>query len=150
MPLITINASPALLEGVILRPSDVLELQATTGESPEQALKRSAEVSTWWRAAVNQAGQVVAAFGVAPYPSDLPGVGSPWFLASEEIYQHPMQLLRHSKRWVELMQQQYPLLVNYVDVRHHQALKWVSWLGFTFMSTTQGVNGETLLQIIRR
>lgn len=140
----------SVLIEMALRQSDIIEMQATSGLGPKEGLMRSISVSDWWRAAINEEGKIVAVFGVAPVDLGLPGVGSPWFLATDEAEEHPQHVYRQAKRWVEMMQEQYPVLVNFVDVRHKSALQWVSWLGFEFVQDqTPGKNGETLIQIIR-
>lgn len=139
------------LQKVKLRASDILECKATSGVPEDQILEVSIGVSKWWWAAVVD-GVVAAVFGVAEMPSEgnLEGIGVPWFLATDEANKHPFHIFRQAKRWLDMMNDEYPVLVQFVDARHKEALQWVTWLGFeVIQTTTPGRNGETLIQMIR-
>lgn len=54
---------------------------------------------------------------------------SPWLLATDELPQHPVKVMRYSfiflKRWLS----RYGKLMNHVDARHTRAIEWLSALG---------------------
>lgn len=141
---------PSELVQMQLRESDILEMKATSGLAPKEGLLKAVEVSDWWRAIKDEKGQVLAVFGVSQIPGVLSGTGSPWFLATDAAMQYRIHFFRLARKWLDRMQEEYPVLVNFVDARHKEALDWVAWLGFEFVQTTStGLNGETLIQIIR-
>lgn len=134
-----------------LRESDILEIAATSGADPSDVLERSIEVSDWWSALVDPEDGLIAVFGVAPsrLGGPLPGIGCPWFLATAKFYNHKHGVCRLAKKLLGRMHETYPVLFQFVDVRHEAALEWVLWLGFEFAQVTAGRNGETLIQVIR-
>lgn len=110
-----------------LRESDVQEIQAISGRSPEDALHAAVECSAWSFACVDDAGKPLAIFGLAPIA---PGTASPWFLATDDLKEHSREFLRISRRWVEEISERYPVLLNYVGVHNTRALKWLRFVGF--------------------
>lgn len=141
------------LAQVKLRESDILEIAATSGMVPTEALLRSTVVSDWWAAISDPEDGIVAVFGVAP--SRIPGsslpAGCPWLLATDAFYKHKHAMCRIARKSIADMHQQYPILFQFVDARHKAALEWVLWLGFDVVNTlTKGRNGETLVQVVRR
>lgn len=146
----TKETCPGIVANMKLRDSDILEIAATSGLSPDEAIRRSIEVSSEWKAAISDTGEVLAVFGVAPVYIGLPGIGSPWFLATDAAEKHNVAIFRKAREWLEEVNNKYPVLVNFVDVRHKAALQWVTWLGFDLIQDqTQGLNGEVLIQIIK-
>jgi len=111
-----------------MRASDLRELRAL-GLDPFVALYDGIKVS---RDAVTGLvdGRVLGMFGVAVYVP-LSDEGCPWFLGSYEVPQHSRAFLRFCKTGLSHIAPQYSLLVNYVDARYPEAVRWVRWLGFT-------------------
>jgi len=77
-------------------------------------------------------GEPVCMFGVVPAGDILGGVGAPWFLATEKLQSHRVKFLRLNRQYLSKMLDIFPHLIDYVDVRHTRAIRWLSWLGFTF------------------
>lgn len=134
-----------------LRDSDILEIAATSGADPADVLAMSVEVSDWWSALVDPVDGLVAVFGVAPsrLGGPLPGIGCPWLLASDAFYKHKHAVCRLGLKLIARMHKTYPVLYQFIDVRHEAALEWVLWLGFEVVNVTDGRNGETLIQVAR-
>ncbi len=135
-----------------LRHSDVLEIEATSGVDPADVLEMSIGVSDWWYALVDPVDGIVAVFGVAPsrLGGPLQGIGCPWLLASDAFYKHKHAVCRLAKKLLKRMHETYPVLFQLVDTRHEAAVEWVLWLGFEVVHVTEGRNGETLIQVVRR
>lgn len=118
-----------------LRAADVQEIEAGTEVPPDLALFQSWAFSEKaWSLLVPQHG-AVAMWGVAPFRSD-PTTASPWLLATEEFRNHKRELVRCTKHYIAEMARGYRRLVNYVDVRHTDSLRWLKWAGFTISSYT--------------
>ena len=74
-------------------------------------------------------GVPVAAFGVTA-GCYLTRTGTPWLLASDEIYDHIYDFLKTSKIIVEYWSNNWDVLSNYVDARNIISIKWLKFLGF--------------------
>jgi len=73
----------------------------------------------------------VCMFGVTPLDI-LGGIGSPWLLGTEEVKRYGLTFLRFNKKYIPVMLELFPRLVNYVDVRNEISVRWLKWLGFRF------------------
>jgi hypothetical protein len=115
--------------GPLIRQSDRDELEAASAASAEAALFFGITKSTLaWSAHCTEGPLCI--FGIAP-TSVLTGAGVPWFMATDLISKYQFTFLRHSKHYVTIMRQHYPIQVNYVDDRHLEAQRWLKWLGYT-------------------
>lgn len=117
---------PVLAEN--MRVPDIIELAAASGRSPEQALRHAMIRSTKKWSIVNN-NKCVGMFGLTAAPGR-PEVGVPWLLSSEEIGEFPIKFLRGTRRYIRMFQNEYPVLTNYVDIRHVEAQRWLEWCGF--------------------
>lgn len=113
-----------------LRAADIEEVRAASGLPPEAALRFSFRSSSRVWVALNERGRAWTMFGVAPYGDGTTGV--PWLLATDEAQAHRKFFMRNTKQYVEAMGADYTRLINYVDVRHKESLRWLKWAGFTF------------------
>lgn len=75
-------------------------------------------------------GRVVCIFGVRE-ASPLSRTAYPWMLCTDELPKHALSFLRGSRVYVGMLRERYERLENYVDVRNHDAIKWLGWLGFS-------------------
>jgi len=114
-----------------LRPEDVAECQAASGQAPLEALNTALEVTRHPRALLAN-GQPIALFGVATVPGQ-PDLGAPWLLGSPEIEAHSREFLRRSREELERMRHPFTRLTNYVDARNHTHIRWLEWLGARFV-----------------
>ena len=73
---------------------------------------------------------VIAIFGVVTVS---PNVGSIWLLGSGRIKSIQREFLRHSKYWLEQLHKDHDLLCNCVYAGNEVHIKWLKWLGFTFI-----------------
>ncbi len=118
-----------------MRPADVAEVWAAAHHSPKTAIQISIQGSRDPKAVLYN-GKVLCIFGVAEgWAAGLGALsttGMPWMLTSHAIRGHRKMFLQATRREVQFMRAQYPLLVNYVDARHAEAIRWLRWLGFNF------------------
>ena len=110
----------------IMRKSDVEEVWASDGLSPEDALRQSLAASSTAFSGFAD-GKIVLMYGVAP---DDAGDGIVWMLASDELEKHQTAFLRRSKAFVNCVCSCYSTLRNMVDARNETSIKWLRWLGF--------------------
>jgi len=96
---------------------------------PHSALENALSKSfAAWTGMVND--EPVCMFGVVPAGGLLGGVGTPWFSATPELQRHRVSFIKACRRHLEMMLDIFPLLVDFVDVQHKSAIRWLSWLGF--------------------
>lgn len=111
-----------------LRKGDVAEIKAASGLAPEDALVLSLAMSPKSWAWLHK-GKVMAVFGVTPHPLKN-GVGIPWMLAARSVERHKHYFVRNSRRYIEQMHEECPVLENYVDCRNTASIQWLHWCGF--------------------
>ena len=131
-----------------LRAADKAEISAMSGRFPVNALLAGLEGDVSLTA-VSPEGDPLLMFGVAP--SRFPGAGYIWMLATDDILKHRMQFLRQSTQYIDSLHDFYPLLHNYVDARNSLHIRWLKWIGCTFIKThtRMGVQGRPFHEFVR-
>jgi hypothetical protein len=115
-----------------LREADRCELVALEGQGidPFHVISRAVTMSSHVWAFVRVADNMpISLFGVAPMADH---IGSPWMLGTEELYEHPRELVVFGRRYISLMTGAYPVLLNYVDARNEKSVRWLKRMGFQF------------------
>lgn len=126
------NTDPDYI-GMRLREADLREMQAVQGAhvDPVEALRYGIEVSYFpFVATLDDA--PVCVFGAVPEPHD-PRFGCVWMMGTDAITTHPKTFLRHSKEYLEKVAEPFDLLWNCVDKRNTVHIRWLKWMGFTFL-----------------
>jgi hypothetical protein len=113
-----------------LSKKDQDELWASLGMENYAALSWSFFASKECNTIIMPDNSVAGIFGISN-PSK--GVGCPWLMGTNRIPEITIPFLKQSRKWVEKQNNKYPLLMNYVDERNDVAIKWLSFLGFTFI-----------------
>lgn len=119
--------SDVIRMGDHLRKSDVEEVWASHHHTPQTALIDSYNMSTFCLTVLIK-GEPVAMFGLAPQ-SLLDDHAAVWLLATDKLETIGREFLRESKRFINMMLEQYPLLENYVDARNLVSIEWLKWCG---------------------
>lgn len=118
-----------------LRQADKNEVWASDGYSPLEALRTSYSLSKPCFTAVLD-DEPLAMFGTVPILSN---VGSIWLLGTDSVSKAPTSFLRWSRRLLPFLLQPYDMVCNLVDARNTVHIRWIRWLGFTFIrKTTHG------------
>lgn len=115
-----------------MRKQDVEEVQASSGLEPLEALLFSMQFSDEVYAIIAGDEEVIGLFGVTP--TEDPIVGCPWLLASDRLPEVSKEFIPQSLEWVNQINKKYPILRNYVDARNRIAIRWLGYLGFTFIN----------------
>ena len=132
----------------LLRQADIMEIEAASGLSPEAALLHGVECGRPTLSFVDPKGGLAGMFGVTP--TDDPLVGAVWMLSSGAIERYPIHFLRRCRPWVDKFHEAYPVLMNYVDQRNDVHIRWLKWMGFTFVRLVPyGVNQLPFYEIVR-
>lgn len=112
-----------------MRACDRREIWASSRSAPLASLRRGVSSSVMTYTGLVE-GRPVCILGVAP-ASLLSGVGTPWMLATAGLERAARPMLRLSLPIVEVMNETFPVLVNFVDARNVKTVRWLEWLGFT-------------------
>lgn len=109
-----------------MRQCDKDEVYASCGMYPHDALKESMELSDkTWVATVGIS--PIAIFGISVINEEFSVV---WMLGTDELYDHPREIMRASKRIIKSMHEHSRILYNYVDTRNVKAIQWLLSIGF--------------------
>ena|SRR3990167_8870523 len=119
-----------------MRLADILELEAC-GLTPLRALERSVKASEKAFTVLFD-GVAVAMFGVRPIEDDTVlgrvARGEVWFLTGEGFERRPLSALKLARRVIRQLLERYDVLLNFIDGRYTQALRFAAALGATFHS----------------
>ena len=130
-----------------LREADRQEVLAASGLEPEEALLDA--VGDDFAKVITIGGKLTLAFGVAPV-SDM--LGAVWMLSSTALDDRRTAWIvaRHSRYWVDHMNDMYPVLFNYTDCRNDLHHRFLRYHGFNFINKHNiGKNGEPFYEIVR-
>lgn len=128
------NVRPATVEDCQhlaprLRREDIEEVRAASGLEPLVALTLGLRLGECL--VMECKGERFGLFGVCP--TQTPGVGLVWMLATDSIHTHRTRFIRECRKWVKHLHTNYPVLWNYVDARNELHIRWLHWLGFEFI-----------------
>lgn len=119
----------ALLREMPLRLIDQVEIRATLGENPNEALCCAAKVSDFCELVFHD-GELLAVYGVVGAPGAEYGI--PWMVCTEHVYEHKTVLLRWTKTLIKQVRERgHRVLFNYVSAINIDCIEWLEWLGFT-------------------
>ena len=114
-----------------MRQADIDEIRASSGlnhyEGLQQSVKASVECYTAWIG-----NSPIAIFGISA--TDNESIACIWMLGTDIIKEHRIEFLRKSREWVDEFQNTYSVLFNNIDARNTVHIKWLQWLGFTFIN----------------
>ena len=128
--IVTATAEHIPMIAAQVREADRAELWAAACQTPEQTMTLGLRISEMsWTGLMD--GIPVCMFGVV-LASVLGNIGRPWMVGTHHLDEHPTVFLRRCKGCVKIMMDRFNQLENYVDVRNEQALRWLTWLGFSF------------------
>lgn len=116
-----------------LRPEDLAEVRANSGHDAKTTLLLGHLLSDQSYTMVGYEGDPVGMFGVCPTQTEQ--VGAVWMLCTEDLVRHTVPFLRNCRKggWLERLHQDYPILTNHVDERNIVHIRWLQWMGFTFV-----------------
>ncbi|WP_461521171.1 hypothetical protein [Porticoccus sp.] len=124
-----------------MRAQDVVEVSASGGHSPFEALDYSVQGSGYSTVAVI-GGEPVAVFGLA-LRGILGRTGVPWMLGTDGVSRRRRVFAPKSREVIEEMLSITPYLYNYAHVGNTVSIRWLKWLGFEFEDAAPyGVRGE--------
>ena len=131
----------------LMRSQDADEVMASSGLRPLKALQESYRVSQVMNSVIHEDGSVVGMFGLS--------VGEvyacPWLLGTDKLIETRREFIPQAKKWVEEMNDEYPLLINFVHADNTVSKRWLKSLGFEFIKLHKeyGVGRQPFYQFVR-
>lgn len=130
-----------------MREEDRRELADGSGQTPIEALQEGYVNSPKILSIFDDDGGLVFICGVAPSKLD-PLIGHPWLLATNRLDTIKKSFLKHSKEYLRFLGEGYPVLMNVCDSRNETHVKWLKWLGFSFIKR-HPFNGVDFLEFVK-
>lgn len=131
-----------------IREQDRTEIWHSHGMTPQEGLEFSFDKAVEAHSIISDKEEVIGMFGVGEVA---PRIGVPWLLASDELPKVQRQFLPESLKWVNKVNDQYDLLFNYVYAGNTVSIRWLKWLGFSFIQKIDnwGVHPAPFIEFAR-
>lgn len=116
-----------------VRKADREEARASVGCEPEVFLPLTFTPGRTWTI-VSDEGEPMALYGVEAVPLN-PELGIVWMVATDTLV-HPKnqrKFLKLGPVVLDQLHELHPLLGNYVDARNTTHIRWLKWMGFSFL-----------------
>lgn len=142
------KASDVKAVAAAMRKEDVSELAAGEGLEPDKALLFCFMAGKPCMTICDGNGQPVGMWGVTP---DAGKVGRVWLLGTDDLVTDTatrLRFLREAKAYVQELLKTYAVLWNCVDARNTVHVRWIEWMGFTFVAKhpNYGAEGRLFLE----
>lgn len=143
-----VEASPSHIPMIAndMRPADVAEC-AALGRDPHDALSHALRISLWALTAIVE-NRPHAMMGVASR-NMLEGVGIPWMLGTDRIYDHPRDMIRNAPAVLGEMHRTFATLENLVSADNDRAVRYLRHVGFEFCTDPINVGGISFIRFRR-
>ena len=112
-----------------LREDDYKEIKAVTGSPPLLSLLHGLKKSQVPLVICNEHNKVVAMLGVVPNGL----IGSIWMVGTPELKKISVSFLRNCQGVFKVLKNNFLILHNYVDARNELHIRWLKWMGFSFI-----------------
>ena len=131
-----------------MRQEDVAEVLAGEGRGPKEALLFAFMAGKPCMTICNSKDEPIAMWGVTP---DAGKVGRVWMLGTDELVgdrRIRVRFLREVKAYLKELFKTYAVLWNCVDARNTVHIRWIQWMGFTFVAKhpNYGAEGRLFLE----
>lgn len=112
-----------------LRQSDIDELTAASGPDILDQLIDAVRRSGRMALVASARGEPFALFGFAP-AGLVSTRAAPWLVGTPAAAKQGRALIRFGRAYCAAAAREYPVLVNYVDVRNTSSIRWLERIGF--------------------
>lgn len=134
-----------------MRDEDVAEVRAFLGQAPQESLLHSFFAGDPCMTMIGRDGRPMGMWGVVPQAGDL---GTIWMLCTDDLVRdrlNSMRFLREARTHLDQVQRRYKVLFNFADARNVVHIKWLRWMGFTFISSHPnfGAEGRLFHEFVR-
>lgn len=120
-----------------LRAADVEEIRAGTGMEPGPALFLGLRTSEKCFTMIDDAQVPLGVFGFVRYKIHGPRTVNSavaWMLCTDRLKENSLKFLKRCKDFFNEETKGYDLIWNHVDARNKLHIKWLKWMGFTFLN----------------
>jgi hypothetical protein len=133
-----------------MRPEDIKEIKISHNVKPLEGLLSSFQLkNTKVFAIIGTNKECVAMFGISDCPF-VKDYGVVWLLSSNELNVDTRQFLRECRGWVNVLNEEYKIIYNWVHPDNWKTLKWLQFCGFQPKTKHKyGVNNEEFLLVLR-
>jgi hypothetical protein len=123
-----------------LRPADKAEALAAAGVPAIVALAESVHHSraTWSLYAEDTVAGLLGLQDTA-----VPEIGVVWMLCTPVIDRYPFTFLRDARELLPIVHRYHPIVTNQVDERNTVHIRWLRWMGFTFLRRIERWGAES-------
>jgi hypothetical protein len=73
----------------------------------------------------------------------VPEIGIVWMLCTPLIERYPFTFLRDAREILPVVHTLHPIVTNQVDVRNTVHIRWLQWMGFTFLRRIERWGAES-------
>ena len=134
-----------------MREEDVAEVRAHSGHTPQESLLHSFFAGSPCMTMIGRDGRPMGMWGVVPQHGD---IGTIWMLCTDDLVRdrlNSMRFLREARGHLDRVQLRYRVLFNFADARNVVHIKWLRWMGFTFISSHPrfGTEGRLFHEFVR-
>jgi hypothetical protein len=88
---------------------------------------------------------IVCMFGIVPDGKR----GIIWLLGSNLVDIYQREFIKNNRKMLNMMQEDFPHVGNYISLENKKSIKWLRWLGFEFSSKKTLVKGTELVYFYR-
>jgi len=128
-----------------IRETDAKECELVS-QTPYDAIAHGVATSHLAYTLLDNDGTPVAILGVsAPYPT---GLGAIWLLGTPGIEKVPMTFLRQSRHVLKDILTEYEGVFNYTLTSNTVHVRWLRWLGFSFLREVE-MNNHQFYEFIK-
>ncbi len=134
----------------IMRKEDISEIKISHNVEPLEGLLSAFQLkNSQVFSIVGSDKDCVGMFGVSDCPFEK-RFGVAWMLSSDKLNSDARQFLKESRSWVNVLNEKYDYIYNWVHPDNWVTLKWLQFCGFKPKSKHQyGVNNEEFLLVMR-
>lgn len=125
-----------------LRQADRDEIRALTGAPPAWMLPECVKASRATWTMYDFYGQPAGLWGLQDVDGH-PDVGWVWMVCTPEIEEHPFTFLAKCRELLPLLHTFHPIVTNHVDERNTVHIRWLRWMGFSFLRRIERWGAES-------
>lgn len=128
-----------------VRERDIKEMWHSHGIEPLEGLSASFKNSAECYSIIHNE-KVIGMFGY----SIVGGSAAPWLIGSDELPSIAREFLKGSKKWIQDVLTKEQVLFNYVHTENKESIRWLKWLGFSFVRKLEyGVHPAPFYEFVK-
>lgn len=135
-----------------MRKADIAEIKAAGNWEPLEAMVNGFIYSNPPLTVMRNSDDTpIAMWGVIPEFDAGIDKGRIWLLGTPGIKDVRVQFLRESNQWIRKVAEGYDIIYNNIDKRNKLHIRWLKWLGFTFVQEIEeyGYEGLPFFEFVR-